>query len=256
MADFTASRPLQNSSLWALFQVSECLENHRIKHCIVGDAIIALLGYPLVVSDLYLAVADEQLEDAHTVVRQQNFKDACGHACFVDKDATDSPAGWPGYRLVKDSEKPENTGVVLVPSGFWHLDLSVPSLLANTFLHPTTSCRFPKRLFYIQGLIDVVIERFLSSGVNVPMYGYFELQYTYMLGLLSHDILLRLPPEDQFFIDLFHKVLTPSARKKVCLQRQQIRNGLISVDGARQLIPRKDLALAAIQRRYHKDSSA
>jgi hypothetical protein len=36
-----------------------------------GDAIIATLGYPLVICDLCLAVADEQLKDTLTIALQQ-----------------------------------------------------------------------------------------------------------------------------------------------------------------------------------------
>jgi hypothetical protein len=97
MADFTAVRSLQRCFMWNLFRVSEYLEDCGIRHCIVGDAIITILGYPLVVFDLYLAVEDKQLEDAHAIVLQQSFTDTCGHDCFTDKRATDNPTGWPGY---------------------------------------------------------------------------------------------------------------------------------------------------------------
>lgn len=73
MADYVADRPLQESDSWPLYHISESLEEHRIRHCITGDAIIEILGYPLVICGFYLAVADEQLEDARSVVLQQRF---------------------------------------------------------------------------------------------------------------------------------------------------------------------------------------
>jgi hypothetical protein len=101
------------------------------------------------------------------------------------------------------------------------------------------------------GLIDAIIERFLNPFTNIPLYRYFEVHYAYLLNRLSQNVILYLPPEDQFFVGLFLKVLIPSARENVCFQRQQIRKGLITVEAARDLIPRKDLILAALRRKYH-----
>lgn len=151
MADYIADQPLQETPSWRLYHLSECLEEHSIRHCIAGDAIIATLGYPLVICDFYLAIADSQLEDAFTIVLQQGFQVSRGRDVYVDKDATVNPLGWPGYRLVMPSASPFAPGVVLVPSSCWHMDLSESSFLTNTFLHTTTRCRFPKRLFYLDG---------------------------------------------------------------------------------------------------------
>lgn len=107
----------------------------------------------------------------------------------------------------------------------------------------------------LSALIDVIIERFGQSGINRPITGYFDIQYSYLLGVIPKDLISHLPIEDQFFIDLFDKVLLPSARKKVCHQRQQIRAGLISNEAARESIPRKDLGLAALKKKY-RDAEA
>lgn len=151
MADYTVDGPLQEFPEWDLYHISECLEDHSIRHCIAGDAIITTLGYPLVICDFYLAVADEHLEDALTVVLQQGFQEIRGRDFYVDKDAIITPSGWPGHRLKMTSASPISPAVVLVPSSFWHIELSELSLSTNTFLHPSTRCRFPKRLFYLDG---------------------------------------------------------------------------------------------------------
>ena len=99
-------------------------------------------------------------------------------------------------------------------------------------------------------LIDALVERFRDPEFNSKITHYFEYQYAWLLEVLPEDLIDLLPADDQFFIDLFHKVHFPSARKKVCLQRQQIRMGLTSVENARKHIPRKDIGLASLKAKY------
>ncbi|RHZ62151.1 uncharacterized protein CDV56_107593 [Aspergillus thermomutatus] len=254
MEDYRAKGRLQDSVVWPEFRASEILEISGLRHSIVGDAIIRILGYPLVISDLYLAIADEQLQDAYSILLDNGFNDVPGvDLAYRYEHAIESPAGWPGYRLVVDpSAQLQATRVMLVPATFWHLNLEPESFSANTFLFPDSRCRFPRRLFYLHALIDVISERDQKSGFNTNITGYFKLQYSYLLAVIPKDLIALLSEEDRFFVDLFQKVLLPSARKKVCLQRQQIRMGCITVEAARQSIPRKDLALAALKRKYQK----
>ncbi|CAG8145423.1 unnamed protein product [Penicillium salamii] len=254
MADYTVDGPLQEFPEWDLYHISECLEDHSIRHCIAGDAIITTLGYPLVICDFYLAVADEHLEDALTVVLQQGFQEIRGRDFYVDKDAIITPSGWPGHRLKMTSASPISPAVVLVPSSFWHIELSELSLSTNTFLHPSTRCRFPKRLFYLDALIDIIVEAALKPGGNRQLSRYFRMQYHYLLACLSPDTLLSLPLEDKFFVDLYGRLLPPSTRQKVCFNRQRIRQGLISVDEAWKSIPRKALLADEIWRKSRNHS--
>ncbi|KAJ8103663.1 hypothetical protein POJ06DRAFT_264490 [Lipomyces tetrasporus] len=247
MADYVADGPVHESPEWGLYHLSEHLEDHSIRHCIAGDAIISILGYPLVVCDLYLAVADEQLEDALTVILQQGCQQTGGRDCYVDKKATIAPLGWPGYRLTSSELLPAT--VMLVPASFWHMDLSVSSLSENTFLHPTTQCRFPKRLFYLDALVNAIVDGALKPGWNILVSGYFEMKYHYLLACLSPDTLIGLPPEDRFFVDLYGRLLPPSTRQKVCFNQQQIRHGLMTVEDAWKSIPRKALEFDALQRK-------
>lgn len=101
-------------------------------------------------------------------------------------------------------------------------------------------------------LIDVLIERFQNPEFNTTISHYFNCQYADILTVLPQNTKALLPPEDQFFIYLFFTVLLPSARKKVCLQRQQIRMGPMNVEDARKSIPRKDLELAVLKAKYKK----
>ncbi|KAF5863449.1 hypothetical protein ETB97_010080 [Aspergillus alliaceus] len=271
MVDFEAKKPLQESSGWYLFHLSECLEDRLIKHCIAGDAILTTLGHPLVICQLYLVVADEQLEDALAVMLQQGLEQSQGPAVYVDRDATVAPLGWPGYTLKRPRASFLAPEVSLVPSSFWHMDLSEASLLKNTFLHPTTRCRFPTRLFYIDGicyvldassihsflalklllsrsdtphlaLINAIIESTLKPGHNMRIYGYLEMQYLYLVNWLSAfspDTLLKLPPGNRFFVDLYGTPLPPATRRRVCLNRQRIQLGLLTVEDAWGSMPIK-----------------
>lgn len=62
MADFEASFSLQRSYLWPKLRPSEILEDAGLRHCVVGETVAKVLGSDPVVFDLFLAVADEQLE--------------------------------------------------------------------------------------------------------------------------------------------------------------------------------------------------
>lgn len=99
-------------------------------------------------------------------------------------------------------------------------------------------------------MIDVIAERHGVEELNSQITSYFKIQYSY-LSVLG-DVLACLPVEDQFFVDLFGKVILNSAKKKVCYFRQQIRAGLITPEKARTLVPRKDLEVAAIKAKYSK----
>lgn len=272
MADFEAKKPLQEFSGWYLFHLSECLEDSRIKHCIAGDAILTTLGHPLVICRLYLVIADEQLEDALAVMLQQGLEKCEGPAVYVERDATIAPLGWPGYTLKRPLASFLAPDVSLVPSSFWHMDLSEASLSKNTFLHPATRCRFPTRLFYLDGmcyvldpssihsflalilpilrakllprlaLINALVESTSEPGHNMSIHGYLEMQYLYLVDWLSAfypDTLLKLSPGNKFFVDLYGTPLPPGARRRVCVNRQRIQQGLMTVEDAWGTMPMK-----------------
>ncbi|KAK2795336.1 hypothetical protein FQN50_009762 [Emmonsiellopsis sp. PD_5] len=258
MADFEAPFELQSFVFWRYLRTAEILEQSGLRYCIVGDVVAKILGYPLAISDLLLAVADEELDTARSILMTNHgfVEYPQVNETFWDKRTTkekDNQTGWPGYRLVIDSNvQLWHSSLVLVPASYWHLDLSPSSLSNNTFLHPTTLCRFPTRIFYLDALIDVIIERFRQEELNISITAYFETQYCYLLEVLPKDVITSLPIEDQFFVDLFEKVMMPSARSKVCFQRNQIRAGLISLEDARASIPRKDLELAALKKKFRE----
>lgn len=57
----------------------------------------------------------------------------------------------------------------------------------------------------------------------------------------------QLPPEDTLFLELFDKVMLPSAKNKVCIEWQKIRSGQATVEEARSRIPRKGIGFARLK---------
>lgn len=98
-------------------------------------------------------------------------------------------------------------------------------------------------------IIDIVADRYSAKGLNTTITDYFECHYVYLLSFVK-DIIAYLPDEDQFFVELFRRVIMRHVRQKVCFQRQQIRAGIVTPEEARALIPRPDLKLAAIKQKY------
>ena len=64
--------------------------------------------------------------------------------------------------------------------------------------------------------------------------------------------LSRLAVENQFFFEFFRLMIRPLAKGIVCQLRQMIREGAISPEAARTLVPKLDLKLAAIKKQHPK----
>ncbi|KAB8230899.1 uncharacterized protein BDW43DRAFT_320950 [Aspergillus alliaceus] len=173
---------------------------------------------------------------------QQGLEQSQESAAYIDRDATVAPLGWPAYTLKRPFVCLLAPGVSLIPSSFWHMDLSEASLSQNIFLHPTTRCRFPLRLFYLDALINALVESTLRPGYNTRIHGYLDMQYHYLvdwLSSLSPGTLLKLPPGNKFFVDLYGTPLPPATRQRVCLNRQRIQLGLLIVEDAWGSMPTK-----------------
>jgi hypothetical protein len=117
-AEYEADIPLRESLHWDLYRFSEFLEDYDIRHSITPDAIIAALGYPLIICTLYLTIADKQLEDALTVFLEAGCQESEGPGCYVSEDATDNPLGCPGYNFRLSSSPIMAPCLVFVPSSF------------------------------------------------------------------------------------------------------------------------------------------
>ena len=97
----------------------------------------------------------------------------------------------------------------------------------------------------LAALISAIVNRVGVPGFNIQIDAYFLRQYSYVVAFLPPDAIALLPPEDQFFIELYDKVILRSARKLVCQRWKKIRDGITTVDAARKCILRLDLKLAA-----------
>lgn len=129
------------------------MEDAGLRHCVVGETIAKVLGSDPYVIDLFLVVADEQLEETYSILLEHEFIDiGLENEPYIDTNATKDPSGWPGYGLMMDPTiESEFVGVWLIPASYWHLDLRPASFSVNTFLHPGTRCRFSTRSFYTNG---------------------------------------------------------------------------------------------------------
>jgi hypothetical protein len=157
MADYEVQFPRLDSTVSPPVQV---LEAAGVRYCVVGDLVIIVLGGPLVLSDIYLAVADDELELARSALASHGFDEwPQTHRRFFDSSSTkESPTGWPGYRFLPHEAGPDEgpdrywaTSTIIIPATFWHLDLSPESWTTTTFLVPDTAYRFPSRLVYLRG---------------------------------------------------------------------------------------------------------
>ncbi|OAX80513.1 hypothetical protein ACJ72_05152 [Emergomyces africanus] len=230
---------------------SEILEAAGVRWCFVGDLVVARY-YPLMPSDYHVAIADEQLETARAALASHGFQELPQtHLRFSDRRATkESKTGWPGFRFLPNGADEWGTcSIIIMPATFWHLDLSPNSWETNTYFVTNTPCRFPQKLLYFRLIIDIVADRYVDGQLNDAITGYFLIQYSYLL-VFARDVISSLSSEDQFFVELFDKVILRSAKEKVCFQRQRIRAGSITPEAAKALIPRKDLEVAAIKRKY------
>ncbi|OQE30698.1 hypothetical protein PENFLA_c002G05720 [Penicillium flavigenum] len=256
MADYKVRFPRLESTISPPVQI---LEAAGVRYCVVGDLVVMALGGPLLLTDMYFAVANDQLELARSALASHGFDELPQTRLRFFSDATkESSTGWPGYRFVPHEADPDDgpdrywaTSTIIIPATFWHLDLSPESFTTTTFLVPDTGYRFPFKLVYLRAMIDAVAQRHADEGLNSQISSYFKIQYAYLRGLLR-DVLACLPDEDRFFIEFFDRVILYSTRKKVCNLRQQIRDGLITPETAKDLLPKNYLKLEALKAKYRK----
>jgi hypothetical protein len=103
---------------------------------------------------------------------------------------------------------------------------------------------------YGRRFIHVRVDRHQKLGLNDLITGYFDLQKCYLTVILPKLLVAQLPPEDILFLELFHKVMTPSAKNKVCMEWQKIRSGQATLEEARSRIPRPDIKIASLKAKW------
>ncbi|PGH28062.1 hypothetical protein AJ80_00318 [Polytolypa hystricis UAMH7299] len=72
------------------WRLEEILDAAGVRHCLVGDLVVRTLGFPLIPSSVHLVIADEQLENARSILvasrDYQEFPQTL--EAFFDKCAT------------------------------------------------------------------------------------------------------------------------------------------------------------------------
>ena len=124
---------------------AEILEKHGYRASIVGDLATVVYGSDVVISDVYIAIADDALQSAFgKLVDHGYIEEAQNDLRFRSlKPAKDCGSGWPGYRLRRAPSRTDTVGMI-IPSSLWHLDLDGPSFFSDTLLFPRSKCRFPR----------------------------------------------------------------------------------------------------------------
>jgi hypothetical protein len=153
MAGFAIKYGLKDYGLFNQFRAAEILEENGCRASIVGDATAVVYGSDLTISDVHIAVFDEQTEDARTILLSHGFLEVpeVDWRFKAEGSTKDSSTGWPGYRLMHHSTAVNGNGVLLVPASFWHLGLSHERHASTTHIYPGSSYRFPDLFIYING---------------------------------------------------------------------------------------------------------
>ena len=146
-------------------KAAETLERCGYRVCIVGDLASVVYGSDVVVSDIYIAVADGSLRSALETLLEHGFLEEPQTTLRFRSvvSAKDCSSGWPGYRL--HGSRPDDVGILLIPSSLWHLDLNGMSFLSDTLLFPGSMCRFPRMESYLNGEIKFRL-LYLSSCIT------------------------------------------------------------------------------------------
>lgn len=63
----------RKSSFWPEIRAAEILEDGGIRSCIVGDLVTGYYGGDIFPSDVHIAIADEQLEEARCMLLKKAF---------------------------------------------------------------------------------------------------------------------------------------------------------------------------------------
>jgi hypothetical protein len=112
-------------------------------------------GSDVVVSDLHIAVADNQLQSAFETLLERGFlEEPQTKLQYMGSTPKESNSGWPGYRLRRQPRRRDTIGVLLMPATFWNLDLDGESFWSDTLLFPLSGHRFPRLEAYMNGKIS------------------------------------------------------------------------------------------------------
>jgi len=232
------------------FRAAEILEEDGYRTCIVGDLASVVYGADVVVSDLYIAVADNELQSAlKTLLECDYLEEPQTQLQYMGSTAKESNPGWPGYRLRSQPRRRDSVGVLLMPATFWNLDLNRRSFWSDTLLFPQSKYRFPRLEAYMNALIRTFVERKSDKELNHGLTLYIHYQCAKVLTLLPEPRRSQLPIENQFFIQFFWKMRLPRSKMKFFSLWRMIRDGSLSIDEAITLLPQRDMRVAGMKQK-------
>src|SRR5271156_819496 len=123
------------------FRAAEILEEDGYRTCIVGDVASVVYGSDVVISDLYIAIADNELQSALKTLLERGFVEEPQTGLnFMGSTPKESNPGWPGHRLGREPRNRDGVGVLLIPATLWNLDLDRMSFWSDTLLFPRSKC--------------------------------------------------------------------------------------------------------------------
>lgn len=153
--DFPVDWEIEQLGLSEEFSAAEILEEDGYRTCIVGDVASVVYGSDVIVSDLYIAVADNELQSALKILLERGFlEEPQTKLRFMGNTLKESNSGWPGYRLRRQPRRRDTVGILLMPATLWNLDLDGRSFQSDTLLFPRSKCRFPRPEAYMNGKIS------------------------------------------------------------------------------------------------------
>ena len=153
--DFPVNWEIEKLELSGELRAAEILEEGGYRTCIVGDVASVVYGSDVVVMDLYIAVADNELQSALQTLLECGFlEEPQTKPEFMRSTPKEGNSGWPGYRLRPQPRREDAVGVLLMPATLWNLDLDGTSFLSDTLLFPRSKCRFPRLEAYVNGKIS------------------------------------------------------------------------------------------------------
>lgn len=254
---------------------AETIEQDGYRACVVGDLASVVYGSKVVVSNVYIAVADDSLRSVLERLLQLGFvEEPQTQLRFRSAaPAKDCTFGWPGHRLWHPSRE-DDVGILLLPASLWHLDLDGPSFFSDTALFPGSKCRFPRPVPYLNGkiqfppfvcivvllsylfsaLIETIIERESDDLLNPNLSRYILYQYYTILSLLPAHSISQLPIENQFFAAFYAKMLLRKSRLKFFSLWQKVRDGSLSTSDAIALLPRRDMYIAELKAKKEEET--
>ncbi|KAG0633386.1 hypothetical protein HOY80DRAFT_1141456 [Tuber brumale] len=218
------------------------LETAGVKLCIVGTAAVQLYGSDLVLADLELAISDSQFDAALSILHARGYRDVEFDPCnVIVMPVFGGPGGWVARRLVYPHQA---QAVVLYPASCWHLDIND----STTFYPEPRPYRFPQFLVYLEALIKIIDALVPIGGRTIHIWYLYSIMA--VLLVQRPDLRAMISPGDRFFMDFYMKQNTLPGQLKVLRLRRSIMEGSLSLETAREIVPRPDLARKRIKEKY------